>query len=238
MLYSVIIPVYNEEGAIISTVKRIEDYFNGKGLESEIILVNDGSTDATVSRIGEAIAGKPGVRLLGNSRNEGKGAAVRKGILSSKGAYLVFTDADMSTPIEELDGILDALPAADEIVIGIRQEQLKDKKVERPFARKLISRSYNFIANFLFGLKIKDIGCGFKFFPAGAARAVFAEQKIKGWVFDTEILLRARKRGVRIREVPVSWTNHLITRVNIIPDSIYCAFDLLRLFCYNASGKL
>ncbi|MFA5156618.1 MAG: dolichyl-phosphate beta-glucosyltransferase [Candidatus Omnitrophota bacterium] len=239
ILYSVVIPVYNEEAAITSTIKRIEDYFNKRRSTYEVILVNDGSTDATVTKIRNEISDRPNVRLLANRRNEGKGAAVRKGMLSSRGDYLIFTDADMSTPIEELDSILEpGFAYNDKIVIGIRDETVKNKKVDRPAIRKIVSRTYNFMANFLFGLKMNDIGCGFKCFPSAIAKSIFAEQKIKGWVFDAELLLKARKMGVPVKEVPVSWANHLITRVNIIPDSAYCAFDLLRLFYYNLAGKL
>jgi dolichyl-phosphate beta-glucosyltransferase len=237
LLYSVIIPVYNEESAIIQTIRRVESYFHARKAEYEVVLVNDGSTDTTVAKINSEIAGKANVRILGSAHNEGKGAAVRKGILNSRGDYLVFMDADMSTPIEELDNILDS-SAAGEIIIGIRDEAAQDKKIDRPVIRKFVSRLYNFFVNFLFALKVKDIGCGFKYFPAAIAKEIFAEQKIKGWVFDVELLLKARKRGIPVREVPVSWSNHLVTRVNIISDSVYCAFDLLKIFYYNLSNKL
>jgi dolichyl-phosphate beta-glucosyltransferase len=237
LTYSIIIPVYNEERAIIPTLRRIESYFQKNGSGYEVVMVNDGSTDATAARITGEISGKPNLRLLGNSRNEGKGAAVRKGILDSRGDYLLFMDADMSTPIEELDNIIGSA-AAGEIIIGVRDEKAENKNINRPAARKFVSMMYNFSANVLFGLKIGDIGCGFKFFPAGIARGIFEKQKIKGWVFDTELLLRARKMGIPIKEVPVSWSNHFVTRVNVIPDSLYCAFDLLRIFYYNLFNRL
>ena len=238
LVYSIIIPLYNEEEAIIPALKQIKGYFNKRKIAYEVILVNDGSTDTTVSKIHDKIISNSEIKLLGNVCNEGKGAAVRKGILNSCGDYLIFMDADMSVPIEEMDSVLDLISNKDEVIIGIRDEKAKNKKVSRSFARKLVNRAYNFLANFLFNLGIKDVGCGFKCFPSVIAKEIFARQRIKGWVFDVELLLKARQRGIYIKELPVSWTSHLVTHINIIPDSIYCVFDLLRIFYYNLFHKL
>lgn len=239
LFFSIVIPVYNEENIIIPSLREIQDYLNKKILKYEIIIVDDGSIDNTREKIKYVIMSNPKIKLLENTINEGKGSAVRKGVLNSRGDYIVFIDADLSTPIEEISKITNSLDMdRDTIFVGIRDEKEKGVEVKRPIIRKLISSVYNFVVNLLFNLDIKDVGCGFKCFPSRIAKDIFKSQRIKGWVFDVEVLLRVRIRDIRIKEIPVSWTSHLPTRLNIIPDSIYCSLDLARLLYYYLFKKI
>ena len=239
LFFSIVVPVYNEEDAITPSIRKIEGYLAQKNIKYEIILVDDGSVDNTKEKIKYAIVGNPKIKLLENATNEGKGSAVRKGTLNSRGDYIIFMDADLSTPVEEISKIMDSLDIDKEaIFIGTRDEKERSTKVVRPAVRKLISSVYNFVVNLLFNLDIKDVGCGFKCFSSKIAKEIFKRQYIKGWVFDVEVLLRVRIRDIRIKEIPVSWTSHLPTRLNIIPDSIYCSFDLTKLLFYYLFKKI
>lgn len=239
VLYSIVIPVYNEENTIAFSLRQIENYSNKIMIKYEITLVDDGSVDKTKEKIKYAIDSNQKIKLLENSSNKGKGSAVKKGVLNSRGDYIIFMDADLSTPVEEMSKIIDAASSdRAAIFIGVRDEKREGTKVTRPYIRRLISRIYNFTVNLLFDLRIQDVGCGFKCFPAKIAQEIFQRQYIKGWVFDIEALIRARRMGFKIKEIPVSWENHLPTHVNIIPDALYCFCDLMKLFFLNLFKKI
>ena len=195
---SIVIPAYNEEKRIKKTLDRCLYYFGSKKISFEIIVVNDGSKDNT-SKI---VRKYKKVRLISYFPNQGKGYSVKKGMLASKGDYVLFSDADLSTPIEEIHNLMKYSKDYD-VVIASRA--VKESKVETISSRKFLGRVFNFIANILIVRGIKDTQCGFKLFSKEAARKIFTKQTINGWAFDVEILFLAKKFKYKIKEVGVEW---------------------------------
>lgn len=230
---SIVIPIFNEKNIIKKNLKEVEEYLNVKCIEYEIVLVNDGSNDGTKQIVEEYIKNRTNIKLLNNNYNIGKGAAIKKGVLNSSKNYILFMDADLSTPIGEVDKFIDLLNGDNDILIGIRNSHISEAKIERPLIRKIISRLYNIIVNFLFNLQLYDVSCGFKCFSFSSSRILFKKQLIGGWNFDVEIMLMARKKKLRIKEIPVSWTNHLPSRVNIIKDSICSLVNIAKIYFYD-----
>jgi len=221
---SIVIPAYNEEKRLPVTLQRIKDYLNKKNLSAEIIVVDDGSTDSTVEKIRQLKIDN--LKILQNAVNCGKGYAVKRGVLEAKGEYILFTDADNSTPIEELDNFLSQV---DENTILIGSRYLKESKIEikQPMFRVMIGRLGNFLIRLLLFENIKDTQCGFKLFPHKIAKGIFSQQRINRFGFDFEILKLAKLRGYRIRELPVTWLNSPISRVNPLKDTLRTFLELI-----------
>ncbi len=200
---SIVIPAYNEEHEIVSTVRACVAYCAQRGMRAEIIVVDDGSTDTTAQRV-KALS-LPIVKLISRASNRGKGASVREGMLTSRGTHALFMDADLATPIEELDRFLPLIHNGADIVIGSRY--LKESAIIRkqPWYRALLGRVGNLVIQLVLLEHISDTQCGFKLFTREAARALFSKQKIDGWGFDTEILALAQHMGFSIKEMPVRW---------------------------------
>lgn len=225
---SIIIPAYNEEKRLPGTLDFILAFLRKQTYEAEIIVCDDGSRDRTVKIAAEKLRFSAS-QVLVSPRNVGKGDAVRRGMLAAKGQYLLITDADLSTPIEEVRRFLRYLEAGDDIVIGSRA--LEDSKIEirQGFHREMMGRIYNLIARVLSFKGIMDSQCGFKCFKSQAARELFALQKINGFSFDAEILFLAQKKGYKIREEPVVWRNSSQSRVQLIKDPLAMFFDLIKI---------
>jgi dolichyl-phosphate beta-glucosyltransferase len=213
---------------IPGTLDFILAFLKKQPYETEVVICDDGSTDRTVKIASEKLRFSLS-QILVNPKNAGKGDAVRRGMLAAKGQYLLFSDADLSTPIEEVRRFLKFLEAGDDIVIGSRA--LEDSKVEihQSFHRELMGRIYNLIARALSFKGIMDSQCGFKCFKSAVAKDLFALQKISGFSFDAEILFLAQKKGYKIREEPVIWRNSSQSRVQLIKDPIAMFFDLLKI---------
>jgi dolichyl-phosphate beta-glucosyltransferase len=225
---SVIIPAYNEAQRIGKTLQTILAYLRQQPYPAEVIVVDDGSVDGTTDAVAPFCGGMPPVYLLHNGRNRGKGFSVRQGFTQARGAYLLFSDADLSTPIKEVDALLAALQEPIEIAIGSRA--LPDSRVEvhQPWFRESMGRCFNLLVRALAVPGIHDTQCGFKCFRREAALAICQHMTSERFGFDVEMLYAARKLGYRMREVPIVWRNSPQTRVRVLRDSMSMLRDLLR----------
>lgn len=228
-LLSVVIPAYNEEKRLPDTIRRVEQYLSEQNYTWELLVVDDGSKDRTVE-VAQAAFGSPNSRVQKNPRNMGKGATVRNGMLAARGDYRLFSDADLSTPIEEVEKLLKAvLEGGYQVSIGSRA--LKESKLEKrqPLYREMMGRTFNLIVQTIALGGIKDTQCGFKLFTREAAEKVFPEQELPGFSFDVEILVLARSHGYRIAEIPVRWIDSPASRVSPIKDSIRMFSDVFKI---------
>lgn len=227
---SVVIPAYNEQTRILLTLARTVDFLRNHQAGSEVIVVDDGSTDQTAAMVGELCARAPEVRLIRLPRNQGKGAAVRRGVLEAAGDRVLFMDADLATPIEELLKLLFHARRGHEIVIGSRglagQSEVRRRQ---PALREAMGRAFNLLVSALLLDGIRDTQCGFKLFSRGAARALFSRQTVDGFAFDVEVLLLARELGYRICEVPVVWYHAPQSKVSPLTDAGAMLRDVIRL---------
>ena len=218
--YSIVIPAYNEAGRIPATLQEVVDTVRQKGWSAEVIVVDDGSTDTTAEVVRQFAASAPEVRLLQNPGNRGKGFSVRSGLLQALGEIVMFTDADLSAPMEEAQGLFDAIANGADIAIGSRWLERTRQTIRQPLYRQFFGRCFNAVTRFVMGLPFADTQCGFKAFTRAAAQTVFQLQTIERWGFDPEILFIAFKRGYRIKEVPVSWAHDERTRMSYLKDGI------------------
>ena len=207
---SIVIPAYNEQSRLPETLRRIEEYFcQGHWDFHEIIVVDDGSLDGTADAAMRFAARKPNIRVLRNPGNRGKGFSVRHGMLEAGGEWRLFTDADLSTPVEELEKLWCAVAnGRRQIAIGSRALDRSLIGVHQPGFRETMGRFFNLVMRAATGLAISDSQCGFKLFRADVAREVFSRQKLERFGFDAEVLYIARRLGYGIAEVPVRW-NHV-----------------------------
>jgi dolichyl-phosphate beta-glucosyltransferase len=214
LFLSVVIPAYNEEKRLYKTVISVVDFLQKQNYESEVIIVDDGSTDKTVEVANDLIAKFPIVRLIFGKINRGKGFAVKTGMLSAKGERRLFMDADGSTPISEVDKLLKTGEGAD-VVIGSRRVSGADVKEDQSTIRLALGWLFRHIIETILPLGIIDSQNGFKLFSAKSANELFMRQTIFGWAFDVEILYMARKCGYEIKEVPIVWVNDKESKVTL-----------------------
>lgn len=226
---SVVIPAFNEETRIGTTLIRSLDYLQNHRPSSELLVVDDGSTDRTAAIVDDLAQRNSRLRLIRMPRNRGKGAAVRTGMLAAQGRMALFMDADLSTPIEELEKL--ALHIADgaDVVIGSRGLAESDIRMRQPLPRELMGRGFNVLVRTLLMGGFRDTQCGFKLWTAEAARAVFSQQTLDGFSFDVEALLIAKSLGLRIVEVPVVWYHAPNSKVSPVTDASRMFRDLLKL---------
>ena len=225
---SVVMPAYNEAKGIQAALEQVASYFRSRAIAGEIVVVDDGSTDGTARLAGETSVPTV-VRVLVNEQNRGKGYSVRRGILSARGRYVGFADVDMATPIEELDKVREAFASGAEVVIGSRA--LPESQIVRhqPWWREWAGRLFGSFVRTVLLPGIPDSQCGFKFFSAAAARAVFTRQHLSGWAFDVEVLYVARRLGYHIVQVPVRWINDPDSRVRMWREGPRVVVDVLRI---------
>ena len=225
MKISIVIPAYNEEKRIGKSLETIISYMNDNHSDYEILVVDDGSSDKT----NELVSRFDKVAFFQQEKNMGKGAAVRRGMLEAKGDILVFSDADLSTPIYELDKVLNGIEEGYDIVIGSRALQNELVKKHQPWYRETMGKTFNKIVQFLVFSGIKDTQCGFKGFKKHVAKNIFAKAKIDGFAFDVEVLYLASKLGYKVKEVPVEWYNDERSTVHPIIDSIKMILEILKI---------
>ncbi len=226
-MISAVIPVYNEAGCLREHVPALSEILTAiAGEDWEIHLVDDGSDDGT-GEIIDALAVHP--RLFGHhhAENRGKGAAVRTGVLATRGDRVLFLDADMSTPLETLHLFMQAIDQGADVVVGNRKSNEATIERWQPPIRTWLGLGFTRLANGLMGLSISDYTCGFKLFRGEAARAVFAEMETERWSFDVEALARCARRGLVLTEVPVRWHHVDDTRVRVLRDVIGSFMELL-----------
>ncbi len=230
---SIIIPAYNEEKRLPATLCQVKEYLAATSWEfTEIVVVNDGSRDSTAE-----VARKAGVRLLQNPGNRGKGYAVRHGMLEAKGDWLLFSDADLSSPIEELDKLWSAIERERaQAAIGSRDLDRSLVGVRQPLFREFGGRFFNLVIRQITGLTFHDTQCGFKLFEGAAAREIFRRQRVERFGFDVEALFIAQRLGYRTLEVPVRWNDVAGTKVKML-GALAAFLDPLKVRWNSIAGK-
>jgi glycosyltransferase involved in cell wall biosynthesis len=211
---SIVIPAYNEELRLPKSLERIRAYLEAKGISSEVIVVDDGSRDGTVQFVESQTAAWPALRVVKNPGNRGKGYSVRHGMMEAHGKIVLFTDADLSAPIEEADKLLAAL-ATHDVAIGSRAMDRSLIAVHQPWTREFAGIMFNTIVRVVLGLNIEDTQCGFKAFRREKSQVIFEQQRIERFGFDPELLFLAKRNGLTIAEIPVRWANAEGTTVSM-----------------------
>lgn len=228
---SIVVPAYNEEKRLPATLFLVLSYLARKPWGfAEVLIVDDGSSDGTAAAGEQLARDHPMVRLLSNPGNRGKGYSVRHGVLEARGEWVLFTDADLSAPIEELDKLL-AAAAAEGAAVAIGSRALNRSLIEvhQSFFRESAGRVFNLLMRLLIGLPFQDTQCGFKLFETRAAREMFRRQRLERFGFDVEVLYLARRLGYRVIEVPVRWSHTEGTKVSMFRDSLNMFLDLVRI---------
>ena len=226
---SIIIPAYNEEKRLARTLARIRDYFllRRNPEKIEVIIVDDGSTDGTMGVAREWAPNFPGLRVISNGENQGKGFSVRRGMLEARGDIALFTDADLSSPIEELQKLLAAIVAGNDVAIGSRAINRKLIETHQSPFREAAGIIFNQFVKLFTSLPFHDTQCGFKAFRREKCRVIFEQQRVERFGFDPEILFLAHHHGLKIAEVPVRWAHDPATRVHVLRDSLSMFADLI-----------
>jgi dolichyl-phosphate beta-glucosyltransferase len=224
--YSIVIPAFNESARIPATLRSVVACIRARGWQAEVVVVNDGSRDDTAAVVRQFALDAPEVRLIENPSNRGKGYSVRSGILHALGDIVMFTDADLSSPIEEAEGLFKAISHGADIAIGSRWLATSRQTHRQPLYRQVFGRCFNALTRLVMSLPFADTQCGFKAFTRTAAQTVFQLQTIERWGFDPEILFIALKRGYRVEEVPVSWAHDERTRISYLRDGLQMLKEL------------
>lgn len=233
---SLVIPTYNEERRLRDSLVAIQEYIKEKPYSVEIIVADDGSMDKTTSVAKECLDGNCSHSILTSSKNGGKGHAVKRGILYAKGKYIVFMDADLSTPISELDRFLEILDKGCDVVIGTRKSREASVMKRQPLYRELLGKGFTFLSNMLLVRGVSDFTCGFKGFEKEAGQDIFRRQLIHNWSFDAEILFLANKLGYKIKEIPVTWFDAEGSKVRLSRDIIGSLKGILQIRLNYALG--
>lgn len=234
---SIILPAFNEAARIGASLDKIAEYAQHHAWTVEVIVVNDGSTDNTDDMVREYAERYSWLRLIENPGNRGKGFSVRNGMLHARGDILLFSDADLSSPIGEADKLIAALQAGADVAIGSRWVRKELQVVRQPLRRRILGRLFNLALRMVLGLNFKDTQCGFKAFRRSAAELVFTQQQIATWGFDPELLYLAKKAGLRIVEVPVYWAHSEGTRLHPLRDGIRMFAQLFQIRWNAITGK-
>lgn len=217
---SIVIPAYNEGARIESALDRVLTCVAERGWNAEVLIVDDGSSDNTAVIVRRWMETHPNLQLIHNEGNRGKGYSVRNGLLQAAGQIVMFTDADLSSPIEEAERLFDALNAGADVAIGSRWLDKQKQTIHQPLYRRFFGRCFNWVTRKVIGLPFKDTQCGFKAFKREAAQTIFRLQTIERWGFDPEILFIARKLKYKIVEVPVTWGHDERSRISYLKDGM------------------
>jgi dolichyl-phosphate beta-glucosyltransferase len=234
---SIVVPAYNEARRLPGTLPQIVEY--GRCLDEpvEILVVDDGSVDATSAVAAEVGAACPFLRVLRSEHNHGKGAAVRRGMLAARYPHVLFTDVDLSTPIAEAAKLRAALAAGADVAVGSRRLAQSDVQVPQPWLRELAGRTFSGLVSLVLLPGIHDSQCGFKAFRQAPLRAIFGRQRLQGFGFDAEVLWLARRLGYRVVEVPVVWRDDRRSNVRLLRDSGGMLLDLGRVRLNAWTGR-
>lgn len=233
---SIVIPAYNEENKIGKTLEKTISYFNSRSYAYEIIVVDDKSSDKTLDIIKELSVRHKQIQLLKNKLNYGKGFSVKKGMLASCGQYVLFSDADFSTPIEEMEKLLEWLEKGHDIAIGSRALKESDIQIHQQWYRETMGKIFNLLVRLITVRKIKDTQCGFKCFKREVIQNIFNKQTINRFSFDVELLWIALKQRYRVKEVPIRWLNNPSSKVHPVLDSTRMFFDLIKIRINDLRG--
>ncbi len=235
---SIVIPAYNEAVRIGASLKILRQYLESQNWTAEVIVVNDGSSDDTCGVVRNYAGQWQSLRLVDNGENCGKGYSIKNGIRNARGTIALFTDADLSAPVEEMPKILDPIFNGEaDVTFGSRALDRSLIGVHQSSFREFSGKVFNFFVQLLTGLQFKDTQCGFKAFRCKEILPVFDRQRIKRFGFDPEVLYIARKRGLRLREIPVRWNHIEGTKVSMVKDSTQMFLDLLQIRWNDLCGR-
>ena len=234
--FSLVVPAFNESDRIGPSLREMDAYLAGQPYSAEIVVVDDGSSDGTaglVNQIARELATP--LRLLRYEKNRGKGRALAVGMTASRGARILFTDADLSTPIEETVRLLAPLDSGADVTIGSRKGEGSEIRIHQPWYREQLGKVFTLIVRFLVA-EVTDVTCGFKAFRGEVGRDLFSRLRIDDWSFDAELLMLTRQRGYKLVEVPVSWEDRPGTKVSLLRDGIGSLVGLFRIRWNAAQG--
>ncbi len=235
-MVSIVVPAFNEAARIGDSIRKIDAYVRQSPLSFEVIIVDDGSADQTAAVVKQTNV--PSVRLIRNSENHGKGYTVRQGVLAAAGDYVMFTDADLSAPIEELNKLLDvARNEGADVVIGSRALDRRYIEKHQSRGRELGGILFNAMVRLLLGLRLHDTQCGFKLFHRQRSRSIFEKQTTLGFGFDPELLFLAKRHGLSIREIPVRWSHAEGSKISFLRDGARMFLDLVRIRWNALAGR-
>jgi dolichyl-phosphate beta-glucosyltransferase len=234
--YSIVIPAYNERARIGSTLEQVLEHLHEQKWNAEIVVVNDGSRDDTANYVSQFAAEHPQVRLIENPGNQGKGYAVRNGMLNARGQVLLFTDADLSSPITEAAKLFDAMEKGADVAIGSRWLDPSLQFQRQSLKRQIMSRTFNLFTRAVLTFPYHDTQCGFKAFTREAAKKIFPLQRITRWGFDAEIIYLAHHMKLKVAEVPVTWGHDEGSKIHPWRDGMYMGIDTLKIRWNSLTG--
>lgn len=235
---AVVIPAYNEEHRILRTLERVREYLSAQTYTWSVTVVSDGSTDQTNAIVREFAGANPQFHLYDYSPNRGKGYAVRTGMLAADARLVLFSDADLAAPIEEIEKLLPLIEQGYDIAIGSRPLRESNLEVRQPLYREYLGRTFNGLVQLLAIRGIKDTQCGFKLFRQPVSQDVFSRCKLERFSFDFEALLIARDLGYRIAEVPITWRHQEGSKVSLMRDGSRMILDLVKLRLWGKGKRL
>jgi dolichyl-phosphate beta-glucosyltransferase len=234
---SLVIPAFNEEARLGPTLESYIEYCRRTARRVEVIVVDDGSLDRTSMVVNAFASTHPEVRLIRLAENQGKGQAVRSGMVNAQGRRILFADADGATPLSEIERLEAALDKGADVAIGSRALQDQTVTVKARFYRRVVGRTFHGLVELLTVPGVKDTQCGFKLFRGPVAHDLFSRMRIRGFSFDVEVLMMAQRRGYTIAEVPVNWTHQPGSKVNLVTDSVRMLRDLFVIRGRYLSGQ-
>ncbi len=235
---TIVVPAYNEALRLGSTLEKVRQYVDSRPFPCELIIVDDGSSDETPDLLEDWQGRHPGVNVLRNEPNRGKGFSVRRGVLEARGEFVLFTDADLSAPIEETNKLLAALESSGaDAAVGSRALKRRLIGIHQPWYRELAGRCFNLVVRIFTGLELRDTQCGLKLFRRTSTRRAFELQHVNGFGFDPELLFLVERFGGKIVEVPVRWNDNPATKVRFLRDASRMFLDLIALRWRALTGK-
>jgi glycosyltransferase involved in cell wall biosynthesis len=234
---SIVIPAYNEAARIERTLKRVLECVREHRWDAEVLVVDDGSTDETATIVRSFMQVSPELHLVQNPGNRGKGYSVRNGLLQASGETVMFTDADLSAPMEEAERLFAAIEGGADVAIGSRWLDRSRQTLHQPLYRRFFGRCFNGLTRAIMGLPYADTQCGFKAFRRPAAQVIFRLQRVERWGFDPEILFIARKLGFKIAEVPVSWGHDERSKISYLRDGSRMLQDMATIRSNSMLGR-
>ena len=234
---SIVIPAYNEGARIENALERVLACVAERHWNAEVLVVDDGSSDNTARIVCDWMTKHSNLHLIHNEGNRGKGFSVRNGLLQATGQVVMFTDADLSSPIEEAERLFETLDAGADVAIGSRWLDKQRQTIHQPLYRRFFGRCFNWVTRKVMGLPYKDTQCGFKAFKRDAAQVIFRLQTIERWGFDPEILFIARKLGYKIVEVPVTWGHDERSRISYLKDGMKMLEEMAQIRKNSLRGR-
>ena len=223
---SIILPAYNEESCIETNLRQLKETLDTFDIDYEIIIVDDGSTDGTLSKVGNCESAD--IKALSYGRNRGKGYAIHHGMLNSNGKYKLFMDVVLSTSLDALGKFLELIRSGQhDVLIGDRKSKSSRLEIKQPFYRIFFGRGFTLLASLLIGRDINDFTCGFKMYTKEASDIIFKRQRIFNWAFDAELIYIAVAHDLRVHEIPVTWRHHGDSKVRLFRDITHSLHSLM-----------